>query len=126
MNGEQTEIVRLADAKSSDQAIRSIMKLNQHCRSGVIGVNDALDMVSYRLYIYPLSKIRLSSAIAELYLPDVAAVLAFDIVKDNKFVSNSVLINNLKSTCEICAIDLIDLMLIGPDTWISLRQHNRL
>jgi len=65
-------------------------------------------------------------AINEIHLAHAAGIIAFDIVNGDEFISNTALNEKLKLICEAIVIELIDVILISDNTWISLRQHNRL
>jgi hypothetical protein len=126
MNGDQSESVRFPNAELSVKEIRLLTESNPQCRSGVIGVDDKLEMVSYRLLNCQLNEIQLPAIFADMASSHVKAAIVFNIISDNKFESNKNINNKLALACELHNIDLIDVILIGYESWVSLRQHNRL
>jgi len=126
MNSEQSDIVNIAGIKLAAQEILNIIALNQNCSSGILVVNNNLDIVVTKLFNCSINDVSLSMVIDEVHPAHAAGIIAFDIANSNAFISNAALNKKLKLICEAIDIELIDLILIKDNTWISLRQHNRL
>lgn len=126
MQREYTDYIKMAGAELSARAILDILKKNSHVCSGVLGVNDNLEIVSRHLFIESLQLSTVNFSIDEATRANATGLVAFDIFEGNTFLSDSKLIGKLNSICESAGLTLIDLMLIGTDDWMSLRQQNRI
>lgn len=125
MQSEYTDRIILAGADLSAKAILNLLKNDQHIRSGVLGVNDKLEIVSSHFFSESLKTSNVNSSFDEARCANATGVVAFDVFDGKIFVSNSKFIEKLNRICESAGLTLIDLMLFGSDDWISLRQQNR-
>ena len=123
---ENTDHVVMAGAEFSAEVILSHLKNNGDCRSGFLGVNDQLKIVSSEFFKCNLKHSSFIFELDDKYLERTTGIVAFDLVDNNLFVSDSTMLNKLNCSCEALGITLIDVMLFGADDWISLRQQNRL
>ena len=126
MQREYTNDIKMAGAELSARAILGILKNNSQVRSGILGLNDNLEIVYRHFFSKALKSARTNSKIEEARRENATGVIAFDVFEGNVFVSDSKLIAKLNSICEAAGLTLIDLMLFGTDDWISLRQQNRI
>lgn len=126
MINEHSDHVRMTGAELSAQAILSHLENNIDCRSGILGINDQLNVVSSKYFKCDLRNVSIMSELDEIYLANATGIIAFYLVDNNIFISHSTIINKLNCSCEALGITLIDVMLFGAQDWISLRQQNRL
>ena len=123
---DYTNCLKMSGAKPSAQAILGMLKKNYKFRSGILGVNDKLEIVFSDLFIDPLKKSPVNTSVDEANRASATGIVAFDVCEANAFVSDSKFIRKLDSICESAGLTLIDLMLFGTDDWMSLRQQNRI
>ena len=123
---ENQDHAMITGAESSAKAILSQLMNNGDCRSGFLGVNDKLKIVSSRFFKCNLKNVSFIFDMEDRDLERTTGIIAFDLVDNNLFVSDSTVLNKLNCSCEALGITLIDVMLFGADYWISLRQQNRL
>jgi hypothetical protein len=126
MQREYTDNIKMAGAELSAQAILDILRKNSHVRSGMLGVNDKLEIVSHHFFNEKLKLAQINSSIDEASCTNATGVVFFDVFEGNVFVADSRFIAKLNSICESGCLTLIDLMLFGSDDWMSLRQQNRI
>jgi hypothetical protein len=125
MQSENTDRIILSGADLSAQSILNILKKERHVRSGVLGVNDKLEIVSSHFFSESLKTSPINSCFDEASRANATGVVAFEVIDGNIFVSDSKFIEKLNNICESAGLTLIDLMLFGSDDWMSLRQQNR-
>lgn len=118
--------MQMAGSERSARYIHSILKTNRKVRSGIIGVNTNVGVVFEKLFDTQLDLIPTQQWIAAARVSNAEGILAFDTVLNNLFVSKSAQLAKLKSACEAANIELVDVMLIGTNDWVSLRRQNRL
>jgi hypothetical protein len=115
MIGGHSDYLRMAGAELSAQAIISHLKNDFDCRSGILGTDDQLRVVSSKLFKCDIRNVSLVSEIDEIFLDNATGILAFYLVDNNLFISHSSVINKLKCSCEALGITLIDVMLFGTE-----------
>jgi len=126
MQRDHNDILKMTDAEVSSHIVLDVLKNNSQVRSGLIGINNKLEIVSRILACDRLKNIPLTLNIDEACQSFATGIIAFDCLDQNLFVSDSNLIRRMKSICESAGITLIDVMLFGTDDWLSLRRQNRL
>ena len=126
MQRGHTHYSKMAGAELASQVIMEMLNGNLELRSGILGLNDQLEIVSSHLSNDRLKMIPLSSSIDEVRRSNGTGIIAFDNSSGNLFISDSNLIGRLKNVCESAGITLIDVMLFGTEDWLSLRRQNRL
>jgi hypothetical protein len=126
MQRENTHYIKMAGAELSAQAILDILKENNQIHSGVLGVNDKLEIVFRRFFCEELKLSSTKSMIKEFICASATGVIAFDVFEGHIFKSDPKFIAKLNRICESAGLTLIDLMLFGTDDWMSLRQQNRI
>jgi hypothetical protein len=126
MQRDYTNCTKLAGAALSAQAILGMIKKDLKIRSGILGVNDKLEIVSSQFSTAQLKTTTVSSSMNEANLANATGIVAFDVIDGNIFVSDSKFIRKLNSICDSAGLTLIDIMLFGTDDWMSLRQQNRI
>ena len=126
MQREYEGYSKVTGAETLSNLILDILKNDLNIRSGILGTNDKLEIVSRHLSSDRLKLIPVTSNIDEACRSHATGIIAFDNFDGNIFVSDSSLIKKLRSACESAGITLIDVMLFGTDDWLSLRRQNRL
>lgn len=126
MNDERLYFTRLTDAKLSALAIRSLIKSNPEYNSGIIIMNNNLEIINYQLFRCNLENVSLFNFIDKQFKTSATGIIAFDVTNNDIFISRSNINEKLMFECEANQVDLVDIMLFNADDWISLRQHNRL
>lgn len=116
----------LGGAAWAAQAISEMLSDDVQCRSGIVGVNDQLQIVSVRTYHHGLCDVPAFPAVIEAMQASATGVVAFEILENGELHAADSLIQRLLASCEAARATLLDILLYSPDGWNSLRQDNLL
>jgi hypothetical protein len=119
----------LTGTESTAKIIRSWLIDEKKTRSGLIGVNDALQIVAVRTFQHPLTLPALSFSLEEPVRGSATGIVAYGVVDESRPSFDTDLIGRFAQTCEALNMTLLDVIIYSsglPKGWLSARQQNLL
>lgn len=120
----------LTGSESTAEWIKSWLIDEKETQSGLLGVNNALEIVSVRTFQHGLTRPTLSMALGEALRAKATAVVVYGIATGGERPSfDAALFLDLTNACEYLNVTLLDVVTFSPAaprTWSSARQQNLL
>lgn len=124
MNKDLLREPKLAGAQSTVETISNLLMTRGQFRSGIIGVDDKLEIVSIETFQCALDQISVEIVLEYASQNQATGIVTFEIFPNNRFCMNGSFINTLLASCEDAHIALLDVILYSKQDWSSLRQQN--
>jgi len=120
----------LTGAESTAKIIKNWLIDEKKSRSGLLGVNDALQVVSVRTFQHGLTQASLRVALDDAIRGSGTGVVAYGVSPEGSRPSfDPNLIEKLSLACEYLNVTLLDVVIFSslvPKGWLSARQQNLL
>lgn len=116
----------LAGAETTANILKTWLVDEKKTRSGVIGVDNALQIVSVRTFQHTLTQPALSLALSEAIQASATGVVAYSVAEGEFPTFDQDFTNKLANACEARNVTLLDVMIYSqhvPRGWLSARQQ---
>lgn len=107
-------------------AISNLVATDSQCRSGILGLNDQLEITTARTFAEGLQLLPSITASLEASTDHATAIIAFDLMQTVDRLAENGMVKRLAAGCEATNLTLLDVMVISESGWNSLRQKNLL
>lgn len=116
----------LAGAVSTARIIKDWLIDGEETQAGLIGVNDALQIVSVQTFNHPLNQPAIDAALGEAFRAAATGVVVYRVAEGRRPFCDPVLTRRLAVACEANNVTLLDVIIYSPDApnnWVSARQQ---
>jgi hypothetical protein len=126
MTSEPLHPAALAGAETTAKIVKTWLVDEQKTRSGVIGVDNALQMVSVRTFQHLLTQPALHLGLGEAIQASATGVVAYSVADGERPSFDTVATAKLAAACDALNMTLLDVMIYSPKLpkgWISARRQ---
>lgn len=116
----------LAGAESAAKIIKDWLVDQKKTRSGIIGVDDALQVVSVQTFPHSLTQPGLKSALGESLRASATGIVAYSVADGAGPFFDPVSARRLAASCEAINATLLDVIIYSPNVpkgWLSAREQ---
>jgi hypothetical protein len=127
MIGESPHPPALAGPEATATIVKTWLVDGRKTWSGVIGVDDALQVVSLRTFQNLLTPPALNSGLGEAIQASATGIVAYQVTEGERPAFDRAATARLTTACEALNITLLDVMIYSqqlPGGWLSARQQN--
>jgi len=126
MLSEQPLPTILTGTDSTAELIRSWLIDEKQTRSGLIGVDRSLQIVTVQTFQHSMSQPAINSALGEALHASTSGVIAYNVAEPGRPLFDPIFTRKLAAACEAINSTLLDVMVYSPDVpkgWLSARQQ---
>lgn len=127
MIGEPPRPPALAGSEATAKFLKAWLVDGGKTRSGVIGVDDTLHVVSVQTFQHMLTQPTLDFGMHAAIGASAAGIVAYNVAENERPELDRVFTAKLEAECEALNMTLLDVLLYSrqlPKGWLSARQQN--
>jgi hypothetical protein len=127
MIGEPPRPPALAGSEATAKILKAWLVDGGKTRSGVIGVDDTLHVVSVQTFQHMLTQPALDFGMKAAIGASATGIVAYNVTEKERPELDRVFTAKLKTACEDLNMTLLDVLLYSlqlPKGWLSARQQN--
>jgi hypothetical protein len=127
MTDEPPRPPALAGSEATAKVLKAWLVDGGKTRSGVIGVDDTLHVVSVQTFQHMLTQPTADFGLNAAIGASAAGIVAYDVTEKERPELDRVFTAKLQAECEALNMELLDVLLYSlqlPKGWLSARQQN--